>query len=297
MPLRRVYGTIKAYPKQGYHLNRRIHIPRSFSTRIAQHKMSHRRRGVGVGRASASRNKALLTKKADELKAVSLQSAIDTVEKLQVKLADYAKKHRNELQNDPAFRQKFLQLCGPLGVDPLTSPKSFWAKALGVGMGDYYYELAIKVAEVCFATRKNNGGIISVAQVHETLNQRRTKKQAYSIGDIPISVKKLSKLGGGFRMVKLGKSDMIVSIPTELDQDHMAVMEVAQDAEGCVTVDDIQVKLEWNLQRAERALNLLLQEGMAWIDEYVGIKFYWFPSVWKEYTQILGDGGDGDDFF
>ena len=67
-------------------------------------------------------------KKAEEIKATSFQSAVETVEKLQVKLAAFAKKHRSEIQDDPAFRQQFLQMCGPLGVDPLVSQKSFWAK-------------------------------------------------------------------------------------------------------------------------------------------------------------------------
>jgi ESCRT-II complex subunit VPS22 len=208
---------------------------------------------------------------------------VETVEKLQVKLGEFAKKHRSEIQDDPAFRQQFLQMCGPLGVDPLVSPKSFWAKALGVGMGDFYYELAVKVAEVCFATRTRNGGIIAVTEVHETLNR---KKKSYGLADIPIAVKKLGKLGGGFRIIKVGKSDMIVSVPTELDQDHMEIMTLAQDGQGCVTVDDVMQQLKWNKDRAERAVTLLLQEGMAWKDDYHGISFYWFPSVWKEQVQL-----------
>jgi ESCRT-II complex subunit VPS22 len=219
-----------------------------------------------------------------------MQSAVETVEKLQLKLAEFAKKHRHEIQNDPAFRSRFLQMCGPLGVDPLVSPKSFWAKALGVGMGDFYYELAVKVAEVCYATKSRNGGIIAMTEVYEALNRNNNnskKKSKYSMTDIPIAIQKLAKLGGGFRLIKVGKSEMIVSVPTELDQDHMQVLEVAQEnGTGCVTVDDITQQLKWNQDRAERAIKLLLQEGMAWKDDYHGITFYWFPSVWKENTQI-----------
>jgi hypothetical protein len=45
-------------------------------------------------------------KKADEMKAISLQSALDTVEKLELKLTDFAKKHQSEIQHDPVFRQR-----------------------------------------------------------------------------------------------------------------------------------------------------------------------------------------------
>ena len=103
--------------------------------------MSHRRRGVGVGRSAVgggrNRTNDKLQKKADEMHALSIQSAVDTVEKLQIKLTDFAKKHQSEIQDDPAFRQQFLQMCAPLGVDPLVSTKSFWAKTLGVGIGMY----------------------------------------------------------------------------------------------------------------------------------------------------------------
>lgn len=237
--------------------------------------MSHRRRGVGVARSGAK-----YSKKAEEIKATSLQSAVETVEKLQIKLTEFAKEHRSQIQDDPAFRSQFLKMCAPLGVDPLVSQKGFWAKTLGVGIGDFYYELSVKVAEICFATRNRNGGIIAVTEVLDTLNR---KKATYNVGDIQIAVKKLGTLGGGFRIIEVGKSlEMIVSVPTELDQDHMSIMSLAQEGQGCVTIDDIMQQLKWPEDRAERAITLMMKEGMAWKDDYLGISFYWFPSVWKE---------------
>ena len=240
-----------------------------------------------------------LQKKADEMHALSIQTAVDTIETLQVKLADFAKKHQSDIQDDPAFRQQFLQMCAPLGVDPLVSQKGFWAKTLGVGIGDFYYELSVKVAEVCFATRTKNGGIMAVTEVCDTLNRNRDrtrgsrktkeqqKKDLYGKADVAIAVKKLSTLGGGFRIVTVGASDMIVSVPTELDNDHVEIMTLAQDGQGCVTVDDVRQRLSWSEDRVERALTLLLHEGMAWKDDFHGISFYWFPSVWKEKMAIM----------
>ena len=97
-------------------------------------------------------------KKAEELKATSLASAMETVEKLEVKLADFAKTHKHAIQHDPAFRAKFLDMCAPLGVDPLSAEKGFWGNMLGIG--EFYYELSVKVAEVCLASKSRNGGII-----------------------------------------------------------------------------------------------------------------------------------------
>jgi hypothetical protein len=40
------------------------------------------------------------------MKATSMKSALETVEKLRVKLSDFAKEHQSEIQEDPAFRQQ-----------------------------------------------------------------------------------------------------------------------------------------------------------------------------------------------
>jgi ESCRT-II complex subunit VPS22 len=96
--------------------------------------------------------------KADELKASDLASAIETIKKLEEKLADFAKTHKSAIQHDPEFRAKFLEMCVPLGVDPLSTSKSFWGAMLG--LGEFYCELSVKVAEVCIASRSRNGGII-----------------------------------------------------------------------------------------------------------------------------------------
>ncbi|KAL7542340.1 hypothetical protein ACHAXR_011680 [Thalassiosira sp. AJA248-18] len=245
--------------------------------------MAHRRRGVGVGRAGA----AVYAKKAEELKATSLASAMETVEKLEVKLADFAKTHKKAIQHDPAFRAKFLDMCAPLGVDPLSAEKGFWGSMLGIG--EFYYELSVKVAEVCLASRSRNGGIIRVSEVKDILTQRGTKfkfadsnnKSSYSEEDIITSVKKLSKLGSGFRTIKVGRVILIVSVPEELDDDHMQVMNLAEDNSygqyGTVAVEDMARALGWDDDRSNRALELLLGKGMVWLDVHRGEKKYWFP--------------------
>ena len=237
---------------------------------------------------------------------MSLQSAMDTCHTLETKLKEFAEKHQHDIQHDPAFRTQFLQMCAPLGVDPLLSKKSFWNGVLGVG--DFYYELAVKVAEACLASRSKNGGIISIREVQSILAKRttrfdfssssssstttttkgnkKTKKKSndslYSQDDIQISIKKLAKLGNGFRTIQVGSSIMIVSVPTELDNDHMQVMTLAKNNTQSITLEQVQQGTGWNRDRAERALQLLLHEGMAWLDNYQGHEYYWFPSIWKE---------------
>ena len=131
--------------------------------------------------------------------------------------------------------------------------------------------------------------MVSVSEVKDILTQRGTKfkfadsknKSTYSEEDIITSVKKLSKLGSGFRTIKVGKVMLIVSVPEELDDDHMQVMNVAEDgiygSYGTVTLEDMSRALGWDGERSNRALELLLGKGMVWLDEYRGEKMYWFP--------------------
>jgi hypothetical protein len=39
----------------------------------------------------------------------------------------------------------------------------------------------------------------------------------------------------------------------------------------------VQDSTGWQEERAQRAIDLLLTQGMAWLDEYKGDKLYWFP--------------------
>lgn len=190
-------------------------------------------------------------------------------------------------------------MCAPLGIDPLSSKKGFWTGLLG--MGDYYHELAVQVAEVCYASRSRNGGIMSLAHVQSRLSKRTTrlgrslaisnrdKNVLVSSSDIIVAIQKLGKLGGGFRLVEVGQTVMVVSIPTELDQDHMHVMELACNRENgdeaalaYVTTRQIQDSMGWSKERSERVLEMLLQQGMVWLDDYRGEIYHWFPSFWQE---------------
>lgn len=148
---------------------------------------------------------------------------------------------------------------------------------------------------MCLASRSRNGGIISVTEVQNILAKRKTRLGAASASDhkvskadIHVAIGKLAKLGGGFRTVQVGKSTMIVSVPQELDNDHMQVMATATDRQTStqgITVDDVMASTGWDRERAQRGLDLLLTEGMAWLDEYKGVSYYWVSSVWQEQRE------------
>ena len=107
--------------------------------------------------------------------------------KFKEKLEQFALKHKKDINKNPQLRQEFNQMCAKIGVDPLASKspikmrldaifislflahKGFWAKLLGVG--DFYYELAIQIVDISLKTREINGGLISIREVLQRLNK------------------------------------------------------------------------------------------------------------------------------
>jgi ESCRT-II complex subunit VPS22 len=101
-------------------------------------------------------------------------------------LQQFAQTHGKEIRSDPAFRAQFARMCAAIGVDPLAGSaaggagsgggggmgSSIWAQLLGRSVNDFYFELAIRVVEVCGETRGENGGLIEVRKVRERIMLR-----------------------------------------------------------------------------------------------------------------------------
>lgn len=194
-------------------------------------------------------------------------------------LEDFARKHKNDIRKNPAFRSQFHEMCSKIGVDPLASNKGFWAELLGIG--DFYYELGVQIVDICLATRSLNGGLINLQELCTLLCQRRkAARESVSEDDCLRAISKLKVLGSGFEVISIGKKKLIRSVPTELNKDHNEILELAQ-ARGYVTVDDAERRLSWSSGRAIDALDTLLEEGLAMIDDgHRDCKRrYWFPCV------------------
>jgi ESCRT-II complex subunit VPS22 len=61
-------------------------------------------------------------------------------------LEEFARKYKTQIRSDPVFRAQFQIMCEKVGVDPLASSKGLWGELLG--LGDYYYELGVRIVEV-----------------------------------------------------------------------------------------------------------------------------------------------------
>lgn len=79
---------------------------------------------------------------------------------------------------------------------------------------------------------------------------------------------------------------MVQSVPCELNNDHTTAMVLAQDT-GFVTASTLKKELMWDEVRIKSVVDLLVKEGMAWVDDQYTNKSlggaqeraYWFPAL------------------
>ena len=129
------------------------------------------RRKVGIQKATTKEKQTQSFKKiGEELQNVQKEAVEEQVKMFKEKLELFAKKYKKEIGQQAEFRQRFHQMCSAIGVDPLASGKGFWADLLGVG--DFYYELGVRIVSLCLKTRESNGGIFEINSLRKYLNDR-----------------------------------------------------------------------------------------------------------------------------
>ncbi|KAK1291789.1 hypothetical protein QJS10_CPB17g00118 [Acorus calamus] len=237
-----------------------------------------RRPGIaGLQNQAAARDQYRLV--GDHVAKLRTDMMKEQLETFRSQLEDFARKHKNDIRKNPAFRAQFHEMCAKVGVDPLASNKGFWAELLGIG--DFYYELGVQIVDICLATRSHNGGLINLQELCSLLCQRhKVARDAVSEDDCLRAINKLKILGGGFEVISVGKKKLVRSVPTELNKDHNEILELAQ-VQGYVIVDEVEKRLSWSSGRAIDTLETLLEEGLAMIDDghRDGRRRYWFPCV------------------
>ncbi|KAJ3049438.1 ESCRT-II subunit protein snf8 [Rhizophlyctis rosea] len=241
--------------------------------------MARRRAGIH-GLQQQARHQEEFQKAGEALAAQQLEQLKNQLELFKTNLEDFARKYRKDIKRDPEFRKHFQRMCSNIGVDPLASNKGFWSELLGVG--DFYYELGVQIAEICLATRERNGGLIEITELKTHLERMRGRNaQEISEDDILRSIKNLKPLGNGFDIITIGNRKLVQSVPRELNSDFSCVLDLAQRA-GFVRISDLKAKLGWDTERASHTLDNLLKDGICWIDLQASEPEYWVSSFFGD---------------
>ncbi|KAI9740713.1 MAG: hypothetical protein M1818_004678 [Claussenomyces sp. TS43310] len=252
------------------------------------------RKGVGLAAFDRSRlTSAQYASHGSNLRTSHAASLSNQLSVFRSLLQQFAQTHAKDIRSNPSFRAEFARMCTAIGVDPLASSSgaggkggggSLWSQLLGGSVNDFYFELAVRVVEVCGATREENGGLIGVKEVRERITKTRMEGRAeITDDDILRAVRSLTPLGSSYSILQVGNKTYIRSVPKELNTDQSAVLEAAQLL-SYVTVSMLMINLRWPRARAKTAIDDLLAESMLWVDKQCEEWEYWSPGF------MLGGG-------
>ncbi|KAI1638913.1 EAP30/Vps36 family protein [Biscogniauxia mediterranea] len=250
------------------------------------------RKGAGLAAFDRSRlTSAQFASHGSSLRSTNAQALETQLSVFRSLLQQFAQTHARDIRSDPSFRAQFARMCAAIGVDPLASSSnssnsggsgggvgSIWAQLLGRSVNDFYFELAVRVVEVCGATRGENGGLIGVREVRDRVARGRMEgAPEVTEDDVLRAVGTLKPLGSSYSIIKVGNKSYIRSVPKELNTDQSAVLEAAQVL-GYVSVSMLMINLRWTRARALTAVEDLLGEGMLWVDKQADEWEYWSPG-------------------
>lgn len=197
-------------------------------------------------------------------------------------LTSFASAHRSDIRKDPAFRHQFQKMCATLGVDPLAGGApakagAWWTEVLG--LGEWQYELAVQVVDVCVSTRERNGGMIEIEELACRVVRMRGGGDI-TREDILSSLELLRPLHAGYSVYPVGGSLFVRSIPRELDTDQSLLLVVAADSGGRLTEGLVQSKTGWNAVRCRTVLDeCVMREGLGWVDAQGADREVWLIAA------------------
>ncbi|KAJ1985468.1 ESCRT II complex subunit Dot2 [Dimargaris cristalligena] len=244
------------------------------------------RRRVGLSRIHYEMsNKEHFREIGNNIAAVEVEQLQNQLAVFKTNLEEFAQKHQKKIRSNPAFRTQFQKMCQQIGVDPLASNKGFWADLLG--FGDFYYELGIQIIEVCINSRHINGGLIAMDDLRRAVEVRRgARAQEINNDDIVQAIKNLAPLGSGFQIVEIGSQKMVQSIPREFNTDQSRILSISQ-LTGFTTITQVANETGWAPERIVTIMDMLLRDGLCWIDLQHSEPQYWFPTYFfSEYSKI-----------
>ncbi|SCU78713.1 LADA_0A07074g1_1 [Lachancea dasiensis] len=189
----------------------------------------------------------------------------------QEKLVDFAKDHNSELKANPDFRVKFIKMCSSIGIDPICL---FDKERHLFDVNDYFYEICVKVIELCRHTQDLNGGVISFDELHKGHFQQLKVDMA----DLQKAVEMLETLDGGLEVFTIKNKKYLRSVPNELTNDHTKILEVCSVL-GYASVSLLRINMDWMPVRSDAVLKEMVAKGMLWVDgQAAGETIYWDPA-------------------
>nr|MDO8135719.1 EAP30/Vps36 family vacuolar-sorting protein [Candidatus Njordarchaeum guaymaensis] len=222
-----------------------------------------------------------------ELMIQELEGMFNNIQDLRGRVEEFETKYA-ELMNSPQYREKLKLLKEELGLAGVLPPRERATPTIVeklTGSGKFYNSLGVEILEVAGKKARENGGILTLAEVALTVNKERVD-QFVQLGDLIKALKILQdyELIPGIKTLPSGVQ-VVEFLPVEISEDSNTILNIASSS-GWVAIEEVMLKTKWPRERAERALRSLEKGGIARVDVSYAMGTRWyFPGLMRSTAE------------
>ena len=223
----------------------------------------------------------LMKKKAAELRMQRLETQTAITKMTKEKLAQIAKKHGVILALDPDMQDIVEEIRKKYNIpkERIIKEQITEGEVLKGGKKIIHSKLAMLAYQRVMLEKTETGGLLTLPDVFDRVNTGILKNRI-TINDVEKAVKILKKKNVIPEINKLESGVLVISFfPVQYTQDQTEILKLVKN-NGVITTGDVCKSLNWTLERAERALQNLVDTRVARITETFRTgKQYFFPSL------------------
>ncbi|MHA1584515.1 MAG: hypothetical protein ACTSVU_00030 [Promethearchaeota archaeon] len=228
-----------------------------------------------------SKMRELMRKKAAELRMNRLETQTEITKLTKDKLADIAKKHGVLIALDPDMQDAVEEIRKKYNIpkERIIREQITEESVLKRGNRVDLKRLGLLAYQRVMLEKEENGGLLTLPDVFDRVNTGVLKNRI-TIDDIERAIKILKKERVIPEFHKLPSGILAISFfPVQYTQDQSSILELVKN-DGIITTGDVCKSLNWTIERAERALQNLVDTRVARITETFRTgKQYFFPSL------------------
>ncbi|AWU76586.1 uncharacterized protein C5L36_0C05170 [Pichia kudriavzevii] len=198
----------------------------------------------------------------------------------QTALISFQEEHSSEIINDEQIRTTFQEICSAFGIPPLVVASTLEGQEAEIERNN---QLCLKMIELCTETRPINGGIITVDDLVELINEdswvNKDLHMKFTSKDVLEACSHLKIMGGELQLIQIGKRNYIKSIPQELDVDQSTIIDTANIL-GYVSISILRDNFGWKSSRCRSTIDEMISYGILWVDKEPGHETKYWAASW-----------------
>ena len=226
--------------------------------------------------------KELMKKKAAELRMYRLEKKSERTNMTKEKLAEIAKKHGVIIALDPEMKDEVEEIRKRYDIPKERIIREQIKEESVLKWGGKRVDkkqLGMLLYQRIMLEKEETGGLLTLPEAFDRVNVGKLKGKI-DIGDVEDAVKYLKKKNVIPEIRELSSGVMAISFfPVRHTKDQTSVLEIVPE-DGVLNTGDVCKKLDWSIDRAERALQNLVDTRVARVTETFRTgKRYFFPSL------------------